>query len=252
MPYPYLNHAPIVEALIDIQCTWGTEIPHDLAIQKLEKAANSISLEFPKKETQMVQQIAINANPLQSAITVIPNGFILRRIDTVPYAVQFRKNGFTFSRLFPYESWLDLSENAHRLWKKYIAQLGPISVNRIAVRSINRIKVPFPLTGSDDLIKNLRKPPTLPGDFSQIVSFVDQTVSLDSASGANVGFVRALQQAPAGAVEADVVLDIDVYRIITNLDAESPEVWRIIESFHDVKNRVFFNTIGPDIIERYK
>lgn len=251
MAYPHLNQAPIIEALIDIQCLWGDDLTHDKAIQKLEDAIKPLKSEFPIVETQMMQQIAFKPDPSQTAVTGIANGFLLRA-EGSPYAIQFRRNGFTFSRLTPYQSWKDLSENAQRHWKIYVDLLGKVSVTRLAVRYINRVQVPFPLSGNNDLIKNLRQPLTQPSDFSEIVSFVDQTVSHDSSSGAFVGFVRAMQQIPAGATVADVVLDIDVFRTVAGLGGGDQAVWELIEGFHDVKNRVFFDCIGASLIAKYR
>ncbi|MCO6459644.1 MAG: TIGR04255 family protein [Pirellulaceae bacterium] len=56
--------------------------------------------------------------------------------------MQSRVNGFTFSRLAPYESWEPFRHEARRQWEVYRNRLNPQGVARIAVRCINRIDLP--------------------------------------------------------------------------------------------------------------
>lgn len=52
---------------------------------------------------------------------------------------QARLDGFTYSRLAPYDCWEDLCGEARRLWRQYREFAKPERVSRIAVRYINRL-----------------------------------------------------------------------------------------------------------------
>lgn len=246
-----MNNAPIVEALIDIQCVWGSELSSDQSIERLKNAVQAIQTEFPKVEPQISHQFTLSKDTIPIISPLVQNGFLLRP-ENMPYAVQFRRNGFTFSRLAPYTTWEDLRDNAKRLWKHYSENIGEVSVTRLATRYINRVQVPYPLVDGEEWLKGVRRPLTSPSEFSQIVSFMDQMVSIDAPSGATVGVLIIAQPTPAGAVEVDVLVDIDVFRQVTDLDPVSSKIWEVIEDFRNVKNRVFFNVVGSAIIEKYQ
>jgi uncharacterized protein (TIGR04255 family) len=248
--YPHLNRAPIVEALIDIQCIWGAGLPHEQALGRLREKAEGLKEEYPTVQPQIAQQFKINVGA-GASFTPVVAGFLLRH-KSAPYALQLRRNGFTFSRLAPYDTWNDLRLNAEQFWQHYIKDLGEVSLTRLAARYINRVQIPYPLTGDSSWLPGIRQPLTKPSELSQVLSFMDQTVSLDAPSSATVGLLRAVQQAPPGTTTVDVVVDIEVFRQVTNLDGNSEQIWKIIDVFHNVKNRVFFEAVGPAIIDKYK
>jgi uncharacterized protein (TIGR04255 family) len=58
--------------------------------------------------------------------------------------VQARLDGFTFNKLRAYEDWNKFHSEARELWELYDKIIKPISVDRIALRYINRIEIPLP------------------------------------------------------------------------------------------------------------
>jgi len=57
--------------------------------------------------------------------------------------VQVRLDGFTFSRLHPYEDFEHLRDEARRLWNIYREVVRSRKVTRVAVRYINQFNIPI-------------------------------------------------------------------------------------------------------------
>ncbi len=72
----------------------------------------------------------------------------------------------------------------------------------------------------------------------------------DDTSDANVIITQGVKE-----IEDDgsvpLILDIDVYKEVL-LEPDDKEIWSIIESFHDVKNNIFFNSITKEAVEMFK
>ena len=77
------------------------------------------------------------------------------RYKTETEIAQFRVDGFTFSKIAPYTTWGEVSSEALRLWKVYVEVAKPRQVSRVAVRYINRMRLP----NVKDLGEYLEAPP---------------------------------------------------------------------------------------------
>lgn len=247
----HLSKAPIVEAVIDIQTKPLNPIDGDI-INRLKLGHEEIKSEYPNAEQKIFREISVKGGPKADvAINDLVEGFFFRSSDGLRI-VQYRRNGFTYSQLKNYKDFEKLSSEANRLWKNYLKCSGEVMVTRLAVRFINKIEIPFPIQNPGDFITEIRRPQTLPSEFSLIRSFSDQALTFDSMSGTSVNLVRFMQEPQRDATQADVIIDIDVFRQVSDIPKESDKIWEIISSFRDVKNRVFFNSVGNKTIEKYK
>ena len=77
---------------------------------------------------------------------------------------QCRLNGFSFSRLAPYETWEQLRDEARKLWATYWQIVGPAPIIRVAVRYINQIDIPLPFRDFRDFVRTYSEVST---DLSQ-------------------------------------------------------------------------------------
>jgi len=250
MEFPHLSKAPIIEAVIDIQTISKESMPQDQIIEALKNAHSQIKSEFPEIQARISRKIEITGTPPETVVRDLTEGYFYKSTDGVN-VLQFRRYGFTLSRVQKYENFDLLLANAQRLWPIYLSVCGDVAVSRLAVRYINQIKVPFPLLNNDDYLTDLRKPKTSPSETKLIRSFADQTVSLDAASGATVSLVRFMQEPAKDATEAIVTVDIDVFRVVSDMAKDDKQLWDIIMSFRDVKNRLFFGAVGKRAIESY-
>lgn len=135
---PHYKKAPITEALIDIR----VEPPSDLRFEDLQAFKKHVSSDYPRDETRSLAQGIIQFGPsLQASATQKPWGLVFRNASN-NQVVQVRLDGFTFSRLEPYEDFDHLRDEAKRLWDVYRELTRPKQVTRVAVRYINQLNIP--------------------------------------------------------------------------------------------------------------
>lgn len=115
--YPHLSNAPITEALIDIR----VELPEAISFDKLGALHEEIEADFPESKTRFVFESQIRLGDHGAQLKTHPSrpdGFLFTSEDKTQ-VFQARLDGFTFSRLRPYETWEALFEKAAKYWKLY-------------------------------------------------------------------------------------------------------------------------------------
>ena len=158
-----------------------------------------------------------------------------------------RLDGFTFSRLQPYQDWGTLRAEAKKLWDIYVVATKP-SIFRVAVRYTNVLKIPHPI---GDLKDYLKSPPVIPAGISaNLTSFLNRLIVTESSVGATAVITSALQSPPSP-TEASVILDIDVFKQ-AQFDFDYAKAWVEIDGFQEIKNNVFFNSITKKTEEIYQ
>ncbi len=239
--YLHLSNAPIREALIDIQVNPRS----DLEINEIKQFHDSISADYPKELILTHHHISLSMGQTRkTAHTEEPRGFRYESEDG-KQVVQVRRDGYTFSRLEKYETWENLRREAVRLWTLYKEIAQPEIVKRVAVRYINGFKIKTPFE------KYLQAPPIiLPSLSVTLQGFMTRAVVHDDTSDANAIITQGVKE-----IEDDgsvpLILDIDVYKEVI-LKPDDKVIWSIIESFHDVKNNIFFNSITKEAVEMFK
>jgi uncharacterized protein (TIGR04255 family) len=229
--------APITEALIDIQVV----NPDNLDLQSLKEFASAFPTRFPtsRLQTQFESQFRVQGG-LEGPSVGFQHGvrgfaFFSPDKDRV---IQARRDGFTFSKLHPYESWMNLRQEAKELWEHYRSVACPVVVKRLAVRYINRIPLPEQLQLQDWF--NLH--PTTPDPLGPMEEFLVRTVWRHQE---NPDFRAVATQAtqptgPGG--DASIVLDIDVFTA-TEESFDEDSIWTTLDDLREYKNDVFFSTI---------
>lgn len=240
--WPVLAHAPINEAIIDIQ----TQIAPDFDIKNLAALHAEIKDLYPTIEETGgwdSQGEKISAAAREPHYT----GYLFRSTDE-KQVVQFRLDGFTFSRLRPYEDWITLKKEATRLWEIYVNATKPVSVLKLSARYINEIGIP---KNAETLHDWIQASPVLPEGtgvamrgYFQVVFGVDGATSLETMV---TQMLKPVQKDPA---EDFLLLDIDVFR--KGKFEVNEKVWKTLDDCRDVKNTIFFKTLTEKLVARYK
>lgn len=246
----HLTHAPIIEALIDLR----VNVPDGTLVEQLEKSLERQAFGYQKKGPIFRGNfgMSINVQETPAAKTIVGEakciGFRYHSSDD-KYVAQFTTEGFTLSRLEPYESWPQLLAETQRVWHIYQTCISSIRVHRTATRFINNLRLP--LRVGDRFEKYLLGLPSMPADYPQAISsFLQRFVVFEEISGATAVLTQALEQfTPEPPVP--VILDIDVYRE-TKFNADGPEVWNFLDQLHELKNRFFFGAITEPAAELYE
>lgn len=242
----HLKKAPITEALIDIQVVF----PPDVDYTNLTPIKDRLAKDYPKSKEQKSANLEIH---VKSGELLTPTtkgrilGYILRSADDKQVA-QFRVNGFTFSRLRPYETWEQLRDEARRLWELYLDIATPQRVTRVAVRYINDLNIPLPVEDFGDYIT---APPPLPETLPQgVSSFLTRVVIREPSLGADAIITQALD-AIVKPDFAPIILDIDAFKV-AEFTPKSADVWDTLEQLRVLKNKIFFESITEKAVELYQ
>lgn len=234
----HYDKAPITEALIDLRFNGPELTPAELAeLQEREAAA------YPDKRPLYFAPIAIGdaepgEPPAFSGQSSTQRGWAFVTADKLQ-VWQARTDGFTFSRLAPYQSWDPFRDEARRLWNLCRTKLKPEAVTRVAVRYINRLELPLPLQDFKDYLRTVPEvSPMLPQGISTFfmqlhIPYTD----INSVLILNQQLVPPCQPKP-DAPTASILLDIDLFRTHDLPQAEEP-LWNIFEELHSKKNEVF-------------
>ena len=164
--------------------------------------------------------------------------------------MQAKSDGFTVSRLSPYESWDQLTATVRELWPLYVEIFEPEAVIRLGVRYINLF--PFDEGGTIDLDDLLTKGPTIPEGLPQtLAEFMTRWVLRTKESDIVLVIVQAPGEANVGADagRSGVVLDIDAY-CESGIEPQSQVVWDKLELLRDAKNKAFFSCVTKQAWEK--
>jgi uncharacterized protein (TIGR04255 family) len=155
-------------------------------------------------------------------------------------------DGFTFSRLEPYDTWEEMKEEAVRLWEIYAASVSPDPITSVGTRYINVLKLPL----NRELKEYLTAPPTIPEGLNQeLSSFLTRVEIRDPAIGSHGILTQALEGVRKD--NAPIVLDIDVF-ITRQFDPQDEEFWYCLDQLRDFKNTVFFESITEKTTELFQ
>ena len=132
-------NAPIKEAIIDLRVKPGD----GLKLEQLERVGAGEEA-YPKQDEtyHAVGMMEVQAGVSASASAHQRQTGFKFTSGNEKYIWQARMDGFTFSRLAPYESWEPFRDEAKRLWCLYRERTAPAEVVRLAVRYVNRIDLP--------------------------------------------------------------------------------------------------------------
>jgi uncharacterized protein (TIGR04255 family) len=231
---PHYNRAPITEALIDIRVEPSTPL-------KLEDfhPLKARLPDYPKEETRNLNAVTIQFGAGISQTTAQqPWALVLRNAEN-NQVVQFSLNGFTFSRLEPYQDWEHLRDETKRLWDIYAGLAKPKNITRIAVRFINVFKFPGERVEPDEYLnifpevsRGLRPELRDFGPFSMRLPFPQQ--DLKGVLVINQG--NGIPQPGAGIIP--IILDLDLF-VDNPVVANEEELWSLFEKLRVRKNEYF-------------
>ncbi len=239
----HLARAPIREAIIDVRVSPNVEV------SALRSLGERLKADFPVATEIRVRTFGFEATENQFRTSTVDQGAVGLRLVSKDnlYVVQCKADGFTLSRLAPYETWKAMSAKARELWRLYLEASKPERVTRLATRYINVMKLPLPIPDFRDF---LACPPEVPPGLPQeISSFFSRIV----VPGQESQSAAILTQALEGVTEekAPLVLDIDAFKDL-DVPAASEDMWETLEVLRGFKNQMFFESITEKTAELFE
>jgi len=152
--------------------------------------------------------------------------------------VQDRLDGFSFSRLEPYEDFDKLKSEARRLWNIYREVARPTKVTRLAVRYINQLNLPGNKVEPEDYLNAYPYvSERLPDELRSIGPFLMNLQLLQDDLKGVLVFNQALA-APKKPDTVSIVLDFDLSVSDPPVTNEQ-ELWEFFERLRQRKNEYF-------------
>ncbi|OHB69969.1 MAG: hypothetical protein A2W23_03540 [Planctomycetes bacterium RBG_16_43_13] len=243
--YPVLKNAPIVEAVLDIR----VELPEDVTLATLEPFCNSIKERFPGKKERVSFKAGFELSQVghKVATSNVPCGYILNSLNN-DKVVQARLDGFTFSKLKPYETWGALRSEARELWEHYFQITNPVKVIRIALRYINRIEIPLSM---NDFKEYISTTPEIAPKLPQALSHFFMQLCIPKPDIGAEAIITETMGSPTETQRLPLIFDIDVFKI-TAYVGNKLEMWDEFEKLRAFKNDIFFNSITKKTEEMFK
>ncbi len=250
--FEHLARAPIVEAVIEfrarVEAKWVEE--------DISRRLGESLTEYPNRQslTQGSFTAHIQLGPRdstdqesESAPTFMRQGWLgVRATESDGLQIaQFKADGFSFSRLAPYESWDQFRTEALRLWEIHRSLSESTEIARIGVRFINRLEVPIDGLEFGDYFRGF---PDNPGDLPTAEFLYQDSMGVPGHPYI-VKLARTFQLPQAdNATTLSLLLDIDAF-----CPEPCPvEVCRMEErlaDLHWLNNRVFFDTLTKKALE---
>lgn len=246
MNYPRLNKAPIAEAVIDFRFQPALNIEHE----KIEAMHARIFSEYPVKHESKELQLGFVVGPEQTTQQTVSDSIVGYRFESVnkKYVFVANKNGFSLSKLEPYDHWDSFLTEAQKISEVYFGVLGHQTITRTAVRYINVIEIAEEKADFDDyLVAGPKVPEGLPNVVSE---FLIRNVIPCHEQKALVTIVQAYG-AENPTEKAKVILDIDAV-CLEEYDSKSGKQWELLAILRTLKNNAFFKSLLPKALEPYK
>lgn len=230
--------SPITESLIDIRI----EPPLNReAIETIQKIYDQMKSDYPIKKERRAWEakfeveagVPVSASPTDKGI----DGLQFWTEDE-KNVCQFRLDGFTYSRLAPYNSWDTHFPEAMKAWGIYQKELKPLNIKRLAVRYINLINLPGDAVELEDYFVEAPKPPsTLPQDLDNFLTrFI---IRLDEVTRATI--TMTIQQTGEPNI-IPVLFDIDVFSVLS-IESSYDGLSKEFQKMHDFAEKIFIESL---------
>jgi uncharacterized protein (TIGR04255 family) len=246
-PFP---NAPISEAVLDIRL----DAERAPAFAELDRFVQAVKADYPhaKKVGEIRAELradlgAAEAPQFTQTASAEPFGYQCVSEDR-KQIVQPRVSGFVFSRLRPYDRWLTFKGEARRLFDLYRAEFGTRTIERVAIRTINRLDIPGAQIDFKDWIRTCPEiSPALPQGLTGFFMQVHQPYS-DVKSLCIINETLVPPEVP-GTVA--VILDIDLSRV-AEIPQESDAFWSLLDEMRQRKNEIFLGCITDRMKETFQ
>jgi len=234
--------------VIDIRAA-GAQIDRQ---QPMDEMYSHIAAKFPNKELRHAQSIVMNVAshgaPQPQRVVNLPVGYWYSSADRTK-VLQVRNNGLAYSQMKPYTDWATFSSEGRRYWDLYAEYALPGKIQRAGLRYVNQFSVP---TSVDRLGEYLRVQPYIPAEISPTISGFTMQVRYPLANIEGMcNCSVAIPIVPPNSASVQIIIDIDVF-VEDHTGTKLSDPWRVIETLHHEKNRLFFESVTPKCLELFK
>jgi uncharacterized protein (TIGR04255 family) len=243
--YRHLSKAPIGEALLDIRTQPSDEVSIE-ALQKIDLLLDGYGNRQETKRGHLHLDFD-DATKANAQVVSTTMGYAFQNQQKTRL-IQISRDGFTQHFLPPYPNGDLLLEEAKKNWAHYVAIAAPLATTRLAMRYINRFRLPRQIIDFNDY---LVASPQIPSGLPQgIANFFSKVVLVNPVIGAHAG----VSQIFTGEIDesgVEVILDIDVFFEGVDVPTDSA-IWKKFDELRGFKNDIFFGFVTDKLLEAYE
>lgn len=247
--FTHLSKAPIVEAVIEVraqaEAVWDeplitehlkSKLPDYPNVQSQRQFMSEVKVELGQKAEGMIQDLGWKGLRLESADKL--------------HIAQFNRDGFSFSRLQPYDSWEQFCSEGLRIWQLHMDLAKPAEVHRLGLRFINRMALSREEEQLEDYLQILPQNPQ--GMDLPIGGFFHHEVLGVPGYSYAINIRRTIQPPDKPTdTEFGLILDIDVFTT-QPFQPESDIIERSLAEMRWLKNKVFYGSLSQKAVEKFK
>ena len=230
-------HAPVEEAVIEVRL----DAESGYSKEQLGEIRGKIPTSYAQPEETVQKTIGLHwgGEGFQNRHTEAFVGY--RAADEKrSFVAQFQCTGFLLSKLKPYVDWDDLKSEAQTLWNIYKDLGSEAKIDRISVRYLNEIRLPF-VDDRLDYDEHLNYGPKNSDSFPDVVNSFLVRMEIPYKELGAISVITLKSGIP-DEKSASVILDIDVLRT-RNLEFTEQSMWAAFDNLRDIKNEAFFSCI---------
>ena len=229
--FPTLQHAPIVEAVIQFNAPPTTVIEPPILRKILEEQLAGYAI---SDQVQFETGLTGSPGTMEVRQKTQWGGFQLTSEDG-KHICQWKRSCLVFSRLQPYVSWPQFMDMALPFWELYRKIADPQLIEGIGVRFISQIPL---RDGERPSVYVEQVPLPLKGLGLRSESFFHQDTIPTEGYPFEVRLIRAMQPAAeASGCRRQLIVDIDVS---TTVAVTLAELEVTLQQMRYIKNKVFF------------
>lgn len=242
--FPLLSRAPIVEAVIGVTARAESAWEESAISERFRQRLPGYPSVHSHREIRHELKFAADAQPEQAVHDMGWRGLRCESADKLHIA-QFNRDGFSFSRLKPYQSWEQFSQEGMRLWELYNEVAQSSEIQRLGLRFINRIEFSQVEVKLEDFLENPPKPPR--GMDIPFEGFLHHDTLAVPGRPYGINVIQTVQPSQGADASWGVILDIDIFTTepIVNQDL----IRQHLTQMRWLKNKVFFGSITSKTLE---
>lgn len=228
----HFDHAPIVEAVLDIRLRSALSTPESLL--------NAFDSELPAYPTRRNLLVATASLAFGTEVATSTSQTLSGwAFESSSRTFQVRTNGFSFHMLKPYTNWLEFQNEARRLWDHYRSAVGHAEIARLGLRYVNKIDIPTSVP--IELKEYLRTLPELSSELTEpMVNFFMRVQTIEAELQSTLTLTEMTP--PSTSPEVSIILDIDLARS-ESVPQNEEAIWALFNRLRDKKNEVFLACI---------
>jgi len=235
-----------VEALVDVAVQHNPETTMD----HIHGLAEACKTELPIEDVIQELSFGITANPssMQTSHKRLERG-VRFRDDPTTRVFQAKLSGFTYNTVGHYAGWPALRAEADRWLGAYIEATKPICVTRLAIRTINRIALDL----GPNLSATFRTAPGIAPELPQAVVDVFFRLVIPFVGGVAARYVSVVQTPDAHQEGGgSMIFDVEAFRPDLDMKPDADNILSELDSLREIKNDVFFRSLTPEALARYR